>query len=113
MRLADELYDYAKHYFWLLGYDKGSKANRLDTLNQVWKQTKKRPAKLDGPKMPTQLSYLWNDFITLKNANAAQSISYQELDAFCRLTEIDLKCWETDILINLDLIYRRAFNDGR
>ena len=50
---------------------------------------------------------IWNDFITLKNGNAIRSLSAIKSWRLCRLTEIDLKCWETDILINLDLIYRR------
>lgn len=94
-----------------MGYDKGSKANRKTTLEQIEKTTGVTPKQLKAPLFPIELTHIWYDFLDIKNA-CQTNISFTELDAFCRLTGFELSYYEINVIMHLDAIYRENLGNG-
>ena len=75
---------------------KGSEISRYDTLKQVEKSIGRTPADLlNGPILKDEHARAWELFNTLP------AHSYQELDAYVRLTGEPLEPWETEAIIKL------------
>lgn len=75
---------------------KGSEVSRYDTLKQVEKSTGKTPAGLlDVPELQPEHAQAWELF------NKLGQHSYQEIDAYCRLTGNFLSAWEVDAIMTL------------
>lgn len=60
--------------------------------------------------LPEGLSYLWGWFEELFNAG---KLSYQEIDAWNRLTRRNVTPQEVEAIKTLDLIFLKVQNDGR
>lgn len=62
---------------------------------------------LQCPPMPDAAEYLWSWFLDLHRARGSggmgpSTISYLDIDAWCRLRRIRLAVWELDVLLALD-----------
>jgi len=89
---------------------KGFKKSRLATAEQISKRSK-QPNKLlmSKPDCPKELLYLWalyNDIL-----KGCTDISYVDIAAYKELTGRKLKHWEVDLMINIDIIRRKAANE--
>lgn len=94
----------------LIKRPKGSNVTLRDHLQQVYKQTGVKPAQLaEQPEKPEELEYLYNWFLELVDYSAP--LTYQEIESWSRLTCVDLKAWETQVLKNLERIYRNSSNE--
>lgn len=76
-------------------------------LEAVERQTGIRPAKLDGPPIPTGAEYLWNWFITLNTTRGntgfgPAQFTFAEMAAWAALTGNRPEPWEVMILKALD-----------
>lgn len=60
----------------------------------------------DAPALPLEMSYLWRIFVELRNSST-NAISFQEMDAYVRLTGINLSPAEVDLIRELDLIHAK------
>jgi len=87
-------------------------------LEQVERQTGRRPKDLEGPDFPSLLSYLWTAFLALNNsrsmgAHTANPISYQEIKAYCDLTAVVLSPRDVEAIKEVDSVYLKVMNsDG-
>lgn len=89
---------------------KGSNSSLRSHLEQVYKQTGVKPKQLaEQPEKPEELEYLYNWFLELVRFHVP--LTYAELESWSRLTKVDLKSWETHVLINLEQIYRNSINE--
>ena len=80
-----------------------------DHLMHVYKQTKILPELLRPVHVSPALAHLWNDFVEIKNGSAGDRISYQDIDAWQRLTGASLSSTEISLIKRLERIYE----DGR
>lgn len=60
----------------------------------------------DAPVLSLEMSYLWRIFVELRNSST-NAISFQEMDAYVRLTGINLSPAEVDLIRELDLIHAK------
>lgn len=80
-------------------------------LEQVEKQTKKRPKELDDLiEFPKEMVYQWQDFIALHNKRSSNGfgvnpISYQDMHAYFALTKYSPEQWELDLINALDGVF--------
>ena len=105
---------YAEHSFKLNKPDQNGTTQR-EHLEQVERQTGRRPKELDGPTFPTLMSYVWSAFINLSNTRSIgfsgpNPISYIEIKAWKDLTESPLTSFEVEAIKCLDTMYMRASN---
>lgn len=92
---------------------KGSKVTLRASLAQVEKQLGRKPLQLQQlseVERPEEAEYLWGWYLELFNGG---KLTYQELDAWSRLTRRVLLPWEVRVLKTLDLIYLKVHCDGR
>lgn len=92
---------------------KGSKLTLRVSLEHVAKQLGRKPLQLEllsQIDLPEDTAYLWGWYGELFNGG---KLTYQELDAWSRLTRRRLLPWEVKVLKTLDLIYLRTQHDGR
>lgn len=63
---------------------------------------------------PDELRYLYDYFIELNETRAIgmglNSVQYQEIDAWSRLSGIELDVWEVWVLRDLDRLYLKVWN---
>ena len=100
---------FAEHEFDLGRADKNGTTMRQH-LMQVKKQIKHAPEGLIGPKLPRDMAYLWEMFLSLNAGRGGgeggpDPLSYVEIKAWCDLCEADLTVWELDILKRLDAAF--------
>lgn len=76
----------------------GSKVSRFETCQQVQKSGIEPIEFVQAPELPAECAELWEAFTRLSLC------SYQEIDAYQRLTGVELVTWEIDALIGLDKI---------
>jgi len=87
-------------------------------LEQVEKQTGRRPKELDGPEFPQLLSHVWSAFLSLNNSrtmatHTANPITFEAIKAFCDLTHTFLSPRDVETIQILDQTYRSVMNrDG-
>jgi hypothetical protein len=86
-----------------------------ENLEQVERQTKRRPADLDGPEFPYAVSHIWSAFVSLSSARSQGfsgplPISYTEMKAWMELTQTYLQPFEVDAVKKLDSTYLRIAN---
>lgn len=84
-------------------------------LEQVERQTGRRPKDLDGPDFPNLMSHLWTAFLDLNNSRSmgqysANPISYQEIEAYCRLSAVPLTPRDVDAIKAIDQKYLEVMN---
>tara|TARA_R110000772_G_scaffold260035_1_gene377856 strand:+ start:505 stop:804 length:300 start_codon:yes stop_codon:yes gene_type:complete len=94
------------------GKDNISKRQHLE---QVEKQTGKRPEELEGPKFPHLISHVWSAFLSISQSrtmgfNGPNPISLLEIRAWVEMTNATLSSREVEAIRELDVIYMRSFN---
>lgn len=85
-------------------------------LKRARTQEKRRDIleELERPPFPESLGYIWDSYADLRRAKARDAmgnvlpIDFLDLDAFNRLTRMELTPFEVKLLMDLDAIYRRA-----
>lgn len=69
------------------------------------------------PDMPETLYYLWDWFLKLNATRqygmSANTISYQEIQAFCNLYQIEMATWEVDVINQLDRVALNATKEDK
>lgn len=81
-----------------------------DHLEAVERVTGERPPELDGPECPAGGEYLWSWFTQLRNRQngglvGPQRVTWQEADAWSRMTRTDVAPWEIEIIFAVDDLY--------
>jgi len=84
-------------------------------LEQVERQTGKRPMELNGPEFPTLLSHIWSAFIHLSSTrgvgmSGALPITYTEIKDYEHLMGIDFSPRDVESIKRLDAVYLRTIN---
>jgi hypothetical protein len=84
-------------------------------LQQVERQSGLTPLALEGPQFPELLEYVWTAFLLLNHTrgqgfNGPVPISYQEIDAWQRMTQNTLLPWEIEAVKRLDAVFLRTVN---
>jgi hypothetical protein len=84
-------------------------------LEQVERQTGRRPKDLDGPPFPLLLSDVWSAFFSISSSrqigfSGPQPLTFSEIKAWQETTNNYLNGWEVETIKRLDLIYMRAIN---
>lgn len=82
-------------------------------MEVVERQIGQTPLALQGPQFPELMEYVWSAFISLHSArgqgfNGPLPISYQEIDAWQRMTKNTLLPWEIEVVKRLDAVYLKA-----
>jgi hypothetical protein len=112
--LIEELLDFAEHEFSISKPDKNGISER-EHLEQVERQTGRRPKGLDGPDFPTLLSHIWSAFVALSSGrtmgfSGPNPITYDQIKAWKELTNTPLSSWEVEAIKRVDVIYMGSFN---
>jgi len=82
-------------------------------LQEVERQSGRTPLALQGPDFPELLEYVWTVFLLLNNTrgqgfSGPLPISYQEIDAWQRMTKNTLLPWEIEAIKRLDAVYLKV-----
>ena len=107
--------DWAEHQFKLNKSDKDGVTER-EHLEQVERQTKRRPEALEPPtSFPQLMSHVWSAFCVLSNSRTAgfsgpNPITYEEIKAWKELTETPIAPWEIEAIKSLDTVYMGIAN---
>lgn len=86
-------------------------------LENVARQTGRRPKDLDGPEIPLELTYLWGWFQELSatrgsNGFGPNPISYTEIGTWARLTGTIIQPMEVRLIMTLDGLFRIAVSEA-
>ena len=93
---------YGRWHFHAHGYEPNSQVSRIHHWQQVEKSLGRAPQELkDKPSFPDHLGYLWEHYVTLKNASEG-AVSFEQIQAFCQLTGEHLLPWEVEAIRALD-----------
>jgi hypothetical protein len=89
--------------------------SQREHLEQVERQTGKRPKELDGPEFPELLSHIWSAFTILNSTRSVgfsgpNPISFGDIKAWMELTGTPLTAFEVDAVKRLDRVYMGAVN---
>lgn len=112
--MIEELIEFAEHEFSISKPDKNGISER-EHLEQVERQTGRRPKALEGPSFPVLLSHIWSAFITLNSARTAgfsgvNPITYEQIKAWKELTDTPLSSWEVEAIKRVDVVYIGCIN---
>lgn len=89
--------------------DKGFKDTRLVVWEKIKKRTGKKIDFLDNrPECPSQLEYLW----VMYNAilKGCEKVGFSELVDYQEIRGIKLDYWESELMIDIDLMRRKNAN---
>ena len=87
------------------GFDEGSKVSRIKQWEQVERSSGVAPASLlDKPNLDEDLAYLWHMFIEIRRG--CEKIGFIEIDAYSRVTGVELSSWECSLMIEVDEAWR-------
>lgn len=105
---------YAEHEFRMSMPDQEGVTERA-RLQQIERQTKRRPKELDGPEFPTLMSNVWSAFFDLALGRTAgfsgpNPITYQDIKAWKDLTDYPLSTQDVEIIMRLDRVWMRVVN---
>lgn len=92
---------------------KGSKQTLRASLEHVAKQLKRKPRQLElltAIDLPETTGYVWWWYQELFNGG---KLTWQEIDAWSRLTRRTLLPWEVSTIRSIDTTYLRIQHDGR
>ena len=101
--------EFAEFNFKLNTPDQNGTTQR-EHLEQVERQTGRRPIALEGPDFPLLVSHIWSAFILLSNFSGPNPISYAEIKTWKELTETPLDAREVEAIKRLDAVYMRVMN---
>ena len=74
----------------------------------VWKQTKRKPKRLNEiPKLPELFAHLWEYYTEL---NGAEALTFSEIESWSRITKRNIESYEALILKRLDSIYLKVIH---
>jgi hypothetical protein len=84
-------------------------------LEQVERQTGRRPAELDGPPFPSEVFHIWSAFVALTTTRGQGQdrplpITYLEMKAWSDLTNNHLGPREVEAIKQIDSAYLRIAN---
>ena len=97
---------FGRWQFWAAGYDKGSSVSRISNLKQVARSLGRNPKELDdAPELRSELGYLWELFVSLKNASSG-AISYNEINSYMSIYG-KLSTFEVDVIRELDNLHAK------
>ena len=82
-----------------LEYPQRNGTTLREHLEQVERQTGHRDPLLDSVQVPEGGEWIWTIYWRLRKE---QSLSYQDIDAFCRVTGEQLATWEVEALFAMD-----------
>jgi hypothetical protein len=83
------------------GKDKGSDLTRLETWERIKESKGIESTELqEKPAIDENLIYLWNLFMDIKRG--CESLTFNDLDAYQRVTGITLNYWEASIMLDLE-----------
>lgn len=73
----------------------------------VERQTRKRPAELNGPELPPEAAHIWSWWISLHRARGSNGmgpnpIGYPDLHAWAALTGTTIRASEIDAVFEID-----------
>ena len=74
----------------------------------VWRQTGRKPRKLETPPIPEELAYLWGHYCSIKRG---QPLSWQEVKAWSEMTGNPLRGWEAETIMRIESAVQRAIAD--
>jgi len=103
------LCEWAEREFELGKPDKDGIALR-EHLEQIERQTGKRPKELENTDFPTLASNIWSAFIALSSSRSSgfsgpNPITFSEIKSWMQLTHSRLAAWEVEALKAIDLLY--------
>ena len=107
---------WAEHEFSLNKRDENGITDR-EHLEQVERQTGRRPKALDNPTdFPMLVAHIWTAFCSLNSARTAgfsgpNPITYTDIKSWKEVTESPLQAWECEAIKRLDTVYLRAANE--
>jgi hypothetical protein len=86
-------------------------------LENVARQTGRRPKALDGSEIPLELAYLWGWFQELSatrgsNGWGPNPITYTEVATWARLTGTIIRPMEVRLIMTLDGLFRIAVSEA-
>lgn len=88
----------------------GSKVTLRDHLEQVYKQTGRKPKQLQEiPEFPNEVAYIFNWYMEVRGL---ERLTYNELKCWTDLTNTRLLPYEVEVIIKLDRIYWRVMTSG-
>lgn len=107
---------YAEALFALSDADRKSIESLVDKAKDE-RRRKKLEAELDLPHLPAPLVYLWNLYARLSARRSAggfgpSRLSWQDIDAFQRVTGRKFNSWEVEVVEALDDIEVTAMNEA-
>ena len=84
-------------------------------MEVVEKQTGRKPAELEGPEFPYEMSSLWSAFLSLNSGrtagfNGPQGLSFTEIKAWSELTDTLLSPLDVETIKKLDQVYLKVAN---
>lgn len=87
-------------------------------LESVWRQTGKKPKRLDGPALPGEAAYLWAWFHELAQGRPAGGfgparLGWADILAWCRLMDVRPEPWEIQALMRLDTAWLVAMTEPK
>lgn len=88
-----------------------------EQLETIKKKTGKLPPEYqDQKELPIYLSDIWGYFLQLDNKRTSNGfgvnpITYSDLNAFCMLKRIELEDYETDLIMRLDNMRLKIYEE--
>jgi len=65
-----------------------------------------------APPTPRQLLYLFDWFnLASRGRREIAALSWSEMDAWCRMQQLDLEPWEIDVILRLDRVWLKVCNE--
>jgi hypothetical protein len=85
-------------------------------LEQVERQTKRRPKELEPVEFPDHMAHVWFAFITLSRRRSVgfsgpNRITYTEIEDYCRGTATVLSLLDKEAIMSLDDVYMKVINE--
>ena len=109
---------FAKHFFSLSAVQSDGTTLRAHLTSLAKRGRKDAQESLQGPECPSWLSYLWSWFLGLharrgSGMNGPARITWQDIDAWSRITGTRLSKWECDVLLVLDAAFFASIAPGK
>lgn len=87
--------------FYAHGYDKGASVKRIEIWERISERRGRRVEPLaNKPTLPDEVVYIWSIYLDVRRG--CEKLSFQELDAYQKLTGADLTPFEVDALMTID-----------
>lgn len=106
--------DYGEHFFKLNKRDE-SGSTLKELLEQVERQTGRKPEELKGPEFPELLRHVWSAFLALSNSrnpafSGVSPITFEQIRAFIEVTGTPLGPKEVSAIKRLDNVFIKVMN---